>query len=326
MGIHLFLFGLGLVALYFGAEWLVRGAARFARSIGARPLTVGLTIVAFGTSAPEFVVSSVAAARGQTDVALGNVIGSNILNIGLVLGVASLLFPLRVEMRLLAREVPMMIAAAVGLGVLGLDGQIGRLDALIFLAGFGGYLRFVLGAARREPPGIEAEYRQFETAEALEPRGEKVLADLGLVAAGLGGLALGAHALVGAAVALARGLGVSELVIGLTIVALGTALPELATAALAALRHETDIAVGNIVGSNLFNSLAILGTAAALRPLDVAPSLLRFEIPVMIFLSTLLLPLAWTRLRLERWEGALLVAGYAAFHGWLLTRNTGIWP
>ena len=313
----LLLFGVGLAALYFGAEWLVRGAARFARARGVSALAVGLTIVAFGTSSPELVVSTIAAARGQDDVALGNVIGSNILNVGGVLGLAALIRPLRVGMRLLRREAPLLVLVSVAFGWLAWDGWIGRIDALLLLTGFAGYLAFVLGAARREAAGIEAEFDEFEAEEALAPRGERGWVDVALMAAGLATLALGAHALVTGAVGLARAFGVSELVIGLTIIAIGTSLPELATTALAAARREADIAVGNIVGSSLFNLLCILGAASAVRPLRVAPGLLTFEIPVMIAAAVLLLPFAWTRLRLERWEGALLLAGYLAFQGWL---------
>lgn len=316
----LLLFALGLVGLYFGAEWLVRGAARFARARGVSALAVGLTIVAFGTSSPELVVSTVAAARDNADVALGNVVGSNIVNIAGILGLASLLQPLRVQMRLLAREAPVMVATSVALGLLALDSRLDRLEAFALLAAFAAYLWFVLRAARREPAVIVAEYLEFETAEALEPRGEWPLADLGLMAAGLGGLALGAHAVVSGAVGLARALDVSELVIGLTVVSIGTSLPELATTVLAAVRREADIAVGNIVGSNIFNVLCIVGAAAAIRPLDVAPGLLAFEIPVMIGVNVLLVPFAWTRLRLERWEGALLLAGYLLFLALVLAR------
>ncbi len=323
MGIQLLLFALGLCALYLGADGLVRGAARLARAYGVSALAVGLTIVAFGTSAPELVVSGVASVRGQGGVAIGNVIGSNIVNLGLILGIASLIRPLRVEMRLVAREVPLVIATALAMAALGWDGRIGRAEAALLLAGFAAYLAFVLRVARLEPTSIEVEYRQFEAAETLEPRGEPRWWDAGLVVGGLGGLALGAHWLVGAAVQMATALGVSDVVIGLTIVAVGTSLPELATSLVAALRGESDIAAGNILGSNIFNSLGILGVAAGLRPLEVTRSLLQYEIPVMILLSALLLPLAWTRLRVERWEGALLVGGYVAFLGGAWWRAAG---
>lgn len=317
---HLFVFSLGLVALYFGAEWLVRGAARWARTRGVSAVAVGLTIVAFGTSAPELVVSTVAAARAQAGVALGNVIGSNILNVGLILGVASLIRPLRVQMRLVAGEVPLLLAVSVAVPLLALDGGFGRVDAALLLGGFAGYLGFVLRMARRAPALAEAAYLEFEAAESLDPRGETWRRDLLVMTAGLGALALGAHAAVTGAVGVASAFGVSDLVIGLTVVAIGTSLPELATSVTAAIRGEADIAVGNIVGSNLFNLLAILGAAAAVRPLEVPGAFLRFEIPVMIGLSLLLWPIAWTRLRVERWEGGLLLAGFVAFQVWLIVR------
>lgn len=317
---HLLLLAAGLVALYFGAEWLVRGAARWARARGVSAVAVGLTIVAFGTSAPELVVSTLASARGQSGVALGNVIGSNIFNIGGILGLASLLYPLRVQMRLLARETPLMVLASVALPLLALDGRVGRIDGALLLGAFAAFLVYVVRSARRESAEIAAEYAEFESEKALLPRGERPWVDLALMAGGLGGLGIGAHALVTAAVGLARTFGLSELVIGLTIVAVGTSLPELATSAVAAARREVDIAVGNIVGSNIFNLTAILGTAAAVRPLHVPTSVLTFEIPVMIALGLLLVPLAWTRLRLERWEGGLLLAGYVAFQAWGVVR------
>lgn len=317
---HLFAFALGLVALYFGAEWLVRGAARWARARGVSAVAVGLTIVAFGTSAPELVVSTVAAARAQAGVALGNVIGSNILNVGLILGLASVIRPLKVQMRLVAGEVPLLVAVSVVIPLLALDGGFGRVDAALLLGGFAGYLLLVLTLARRAPSFAETAYREFEAAESLEPRAEARRRDLLAIAGGLVALALGAHAAVTGAVGVAAAFGISELVIGLTVVAIGTSLPELATSVTAAARGEADIAVGNVVGSSLFNLLAVLGAASAVRPLEVPGALLHFEVPVMIGLSLLLWPIAWTGLRVERWEGAVLLAGYLGFQISLLVR------
>jgi len=321
MILHVFLFLLGLVALYFGAEWLVRGAARLARRVGVSPLVVGLTIVAFGTSSPELVVSVFAAARGQADVAVGNVVGSNILNIALILGLAAILRPLRAQMRLIVRETPIMIAAGVALAVLGLDGTVSRPDAALLLAGLFAYVAFVLRGARREAVAIKQEFERFESAEALAPDGRGRARDVLLIVVGLTALSIGARLLVDASLVFARTLGVSELVIGVTVVAVGTSLPELATSLLAVWRDEADIAVGNVVGSNIFNILGILGLAGLVSPLAMNPGLFRLELPVMLAVSILLAPLLATGLRIGRIEGALLLAGYALFTGALLARG-----
>lgn len=323
MWTQILFFGLGLVALYFGAEWLVRGAARFARAWGVSAVVVGLTVVAFGTSTPEMVVSTLAAASDRGDVGLGNILGSNVVNLALILGLASLIYPLRVQMRLLAREIPIMVASAMLLGALAVDGRFGRGDGLLLLTGFLAFVGFILHAARREPAAIQAEFTEFEEAEALEPTRAPRTREVALIVGGIVGLVVGANLLVESAVYVARSVGISEVVIGLTIVALGTSLPELATTLVASYRRETDIAFGNVIGSNIFNVLAILGLAAAVRPLRVAPGLLHFEIPVVAILSILLLPLAWTRLRIERWEGALLVSGYIVFTWIVLIRSAG---
>ncbi len=314
----------GLFLLYVGAEGLVRGATRLARSLGVSGLVVGLTVVAFGTSTPELVVSTLSAFRGRADVALGNVVGSNIVNIGLILGLSATVYPLRVELRLVRREIPVVIG--VSLLLLGLlwDGSLGRLDAGLLLAAFGAYLAFVLLTAQNPPTDAEAAYRDFEDAPLpFEPPATRRVPALGLVLIGLAGLVLGAHLLVESSVWFARQLGMPELVIGLTVVAAGTSLPELATSVVAAIRRTPDIAVGNVVGSNIFNILAILGVAGLVRPLEAAPALLRLDGPVMLAAAVLLLPLAWTRFRLERWEGALLLIGYGGYLVALFLTATG---
>ncbi|HUF25441.1 MAG TPA: calcium/sodium antiporter [Gemmatimonadaceae bacterium] len=314
----------GLVALYFGAEWLVRGSARLARSMGISALVVGLTVVAFGTSAPELIVSLIAALREQPGVAIGNVVGSNIANIALILGIAAMIHPMRAEIKLILREMPIMILSGILLAVMALDGQFSRLDGALLVTGLFAYLGLMLRVARREPATSEIAYAGFEDAEAMTPHGESRLWDLTLLLLGLATLAGGAHLLVTSAIAFARALGVSELVIGLTIVAVGTSLPELATSAIAALRREADIALGNIVGSNIFNVLAILGVTALVHPIPVERTMFRFEIPVMLVLSMVLPFFGLTRLRVERWEGALLVASYFAFVGWLIRGAIGV--
>ncbi|CAN5689836.1 calcium/sodium antiporter [soil metagenome] len=314
-------FVIGIVLLYFGAELLVRGSARLARSFGISALVVGLTVVAVGTSAPELVVSLIAVLRGQADLTVGNVVGSNISNIALILGISALIYPIAVRARLLSRGIPLMIVATIAFALLVRDGMLGRAGGLFLFVGLIAYFTYLLRSRGDELPEVEAEYEQHQQERGCCPRDESRLWNTGLAFVGLVLLAAGAHLLVGAATVFALHVGMSELVVGLTVVAIGTSLPELATSVLAAFRKEADIAVGNAVGSNVLNILGVLGPAAVLRPLAVAPAMLRFELPVMIAASVLLLPLAWTRLRLERWEGAVLVAGYAVFVVVLLARS-----
>lgn len=314
------LFCVGAAALYLGAEWLVRGSSRLARSYGVSALVVGLTVVALGTSAPELVVSTTAALRGQGGVAVGNVVGSNILNLALIIGVAALAGPLRVQMRLIFREAPLMVAAALTLPLLAWDGVVSRLDGALLSLAFAGYLAFVVRSARREPSSVKAEFTEFEAAEDRAPERGTRLRDAGIAAAGLATLVVGAQLLVGAAVFFARSAGISEVVVGLTVVAIGTSLPELATSAVAAARGEADIALGNVIGSNIFNSLIILGAASLARPIGMERSLFSYEIPVMVGISIVFPILAYTRRTLGRLEGGFLVVCYVAFTGVLLMR------
>lgn len=313
-------FVLGLLALYLGAEWLVGGAARVARRLGTSPLVVGLTIVAFGSSAPELLVGVVASAQDRSDVVLGNVLGSNILNIALILGVSALARPLHVGMRLMSREAPLMVVVSVAVAGMMLDGHLGRVDAVVLLVGFLAFIAYVLRAAQDEPAEVAAEYVQFESAERGPPRGA-LGRDVALIVLGLLGLLVGAQFLVMSAVFFARLVGVSEVVIGLTVVAVGTSLPELATCVVAAVRRESDIALGNAVGSNLFNLLSILGVSALIRPITVAPGLLTFEVPAMILFALLLVPLAWRGRVLGRVSGSVLLVGYVAFTALLIIRS-----
>lgn len=318
--VQLVLFIVGLAGLYFGAEWLVRGAVRLARMLGVSPLVAGLTIVAFGTSAPELTVSVIAALGNQGDLAVGNVIGSNIANVALILGLAALIQPLRAEMRLLSREVPFMIVTTIGLGVVLFDREVGRVDAAVLLGTFLAYTWYLVRASRQEAAAVAAEYEEFEDVGGLTPRdGSRLMAAL-LALLGLIVLVGGARLLVDSATYFARIAGLSERVIGLTIVAIGTSLPEVATVIVAALRKEADIALGAAVGSNIFNTLVILGVAGLVRPLSATPALLLLDLPVMIVTCILLLPLVRTRMLLARWEGLLLVTGYAAYLAVLLLR------
>ncbi len=313
------LFVAGLVALVAGAELLVRGAARLAYAFGISPLVVGLTVVAFGTSAPEIAVSVGAATRGQVDLAVGNVVGSNIFNVLFILGLSALITPLVVARQLIRQEVPLMIGVSVLLLVFALDGRIGRLEAATLCAGMVGYTVFLVRQSRAEAAVLRAG-----GAETVAPARQCALVlDAVFVLGGLALLVLGAGWLVEAAVSLARWLGVSELVIGLTIVAAGTSLPEVASSIVAAIRGERDIAVGNVIGSNLFNILACLGIAGlvAAEPLAVAPAVRTFDLPVMVAVAFVCLPVFFTGASIERWEGAVLFGYYVAYTAYLILRS-----
>ncbi|MEE8199997.1 MAG: calcium/sodium antiporter [Candidatus Acidoferrales bacterium] len=302
----------GLAALYLGAEWLVRGAARLAASLGVRPLVIGITVVGFATSMPEVVVSTLAAFRGQTDTALGNIIGSSIANPGLILGIAALLSPLRSDLGLLKREGPVMVGVTVLVCGLAWTGVYTRWQGALLLAGLMVFLWFSLRWARREPPAVEAEFERLEARRRLllqEPRARQVrLIVVGLVLLGVGG-----HLLVTSALALARRFGISEMVIAASLVAVGTSLPELATSIVAAARRQTDISVGNIIGSNIFNLLGVLGISALVRPIPVSVSVRNFEMVWLLGFAAATLLVLRTGHRISRFEGAALLTAYAAF-------------
>jgi len=308
------LFIIGLVALIVGAELLVRGASRLAVGFGISPLVVGLTVVAFGTSSPELAVSVGSALSGQADIALGNVIGSNIFNVLFILGVSALIGALVVAQQLVRLDVPLMIGVSFLLLLLGRDGRIGRLDGLLLFAGIVVYTVFAVYQSRKESKLVEAEY-DHEYGQDGRMGLWRILRNIGLVIVGLALLVVGARWLVDGAVSIARALELSELVIGLTIVAVGTSLPEVATSIIASLRGERDIAVGNIVGSNLFNIMAVLGLTAAVAPngVQVPVAALQFDIPFMIAVAVACLPIFFTGYRIARWEGALFVAYYVAY-------------
>jgi len=307
----------GIGVLYFGAEWLVRGAARLAGTLGVSPIVVGLTVVSFGTSAPELVVAVVASVRGNADLAIGNVLGSNLANIGLILGITALIRPLDVAARVVWREVPLMLLVTAALFPLASDHALSRGDGVILLMALAGYLLFVFQSVEGEAPEIMEEYEDFMKAASQRP-GRLNLTDVGLVVGGCAGLVAGGYAIVEGAVAVATYLGVSQVVIGLTVVAVGTSLPELATSVVAALRKEADIAVGNIIGSNIFNVAAILGTASVVRPMHISESVLTRELPAVMVMSVMLLPMLRTRWRIDRWEGAVLLVCYLGLGAWLL--------
>jgi cation:H+ antiporter len=312
------LFVAGLVLLVLGAELLVRGASSLARRFGIPPLVIGLTVVAMGTSAPEVAVSVRGALAGQADIALGNVVGSNIFNALFILGVSALITPLVVSRKLVWLEVPIMIGASLLLWILAYDGVISRMEAGLLFAGLFAYTAFQVWEARRE--GVRAEELQGGD---LRPAGGVPL-NLVLLIGGLALLVLGANWLVDAAVEMARAIGVSELVIGLTIVAAGTSTPEVATSIMAALRGERDIAVGNVVGSNIFNILGVLGIAGLIAPsgIGVAPAARAFDIPVMVAVAVACLPIFLTGHTIARWEGALFFVYYVAYTAYLILAAT----
>jgi cation:H+ antiporter len=318
MGLEQTLFFVGgLVLLTAGAEFLVRGASRLAAIAGISPLVIGLTVVAYGTSSPELAVSVAAAYSGQGDIALGNVIGSNIFNVLFVLGICSLIAPLRVTQQLIWLDVPLMIGASVLLVVVGIDGTISRFDAVILLSGAILYTSFVVKQGRQEGAAVAKEYAdEFGVGSKRSSWPLQLL----LIVFGLVMLVFGARWLVDGAVQIAKLLGISELVIGLTIIAAGTSLPELATSVIASIRGERDIAVGNVIGSCLFNILAVLGLASLVSPggVRVAPAVLTFDIPVMLAAALACAPVFFTGHFIARWEGAVFLLYYFAYTAYLI--------
>ncbi|MDQ3268671.1 MAG: calcium/sodium antiporter [Pseudomonadota bacterium] len=308
----------GLVSLILGAEVLVRGASRLALSLGISPLVVGLTIVAIGTSSPEVAVSVGAAIEGQTDIAIGNVVGSNIFNVLLILGISALIVPLLVDTQIVRQEVPIMIGASLLLLAFGLDGRVGRLEAAVLLALLIAYVAFLVVQSRRQQQAVRAAAAVPEIGD--DGRKPSLVLQLLLIGGGLALLVLGSRWLVDASVALAQAIGVSDLVIGLTIVAAGTSMPEVATSVMAAVRKQRDIAIGNVVGSNIFNILGCLGLAGLVSPtgLPLAPSVLNFDLWVMLAVAFACLPVFLTGRKIARWEGAVFVFYYIAYVAYLI--------
>lgn len=304
----------GLVAVIAGADSVVRGGSRIAERLGIPPLVIGLTIVAFGTSAPEMVVSGGAAIRNEPGLAVGNVMGSTVANVGLIVGVGALIKPISVHRRLLVRESPLLILVLSIVMALSWNDALGRLDGLALLTGFAIYLWFLFRWAAQG----EASLPDVEEEEEAEVPVPAPVRDWILTVLGLGGLLVGGHYVLEGANSIARAAGVPEAVIGATMVAFGTSLPELASTAAAAFRGLGDIAIGNVIGSNVFNLGLVLGTAALLSPLQMTPmQVVRQVIPALIFCVGLI-PLAYTGMRVNRWEGFLLLSGYVGFVWWVL--------
>lgn len=332
----LLLLAAGATALAVGADWMVSGSSRLADDLGVPPVVTGLTVVAFGTSAPELVVSVGAAWRGQPGLAVGNVMGSTVANVGLIVGLSALVAPVAVHRRLVTRESPMIVAILAAVVVLIWDASLSRLEALALVACFLLYAGFLLrwtlrrelGAVVPDDPQQVAPGALFtdpgdgpagaDEVSATESESVNRLAASGRVLVGLGALLLGAGWLVEAASALARGLGVPEAVVGASVVAVGTSLPELASSAAAALRGLGDVAVGNVLGSNVFNLTLVLGSAAAVRPIRVDPETVTTQVIPALAFSLLLIPMAYTGRRVGRLEGGVLLAAYGGFLAWIL--------
>ena len=326
---NLFVFGLmfsGLIFLATGGELLVRGASRLAALAGISPLVIGLTVVSFGTSSPELAVSIQASLAGKSDIAVGNVVGSNIFNILFILGACALVSPLVVAVQLIRREVPFMIAVSLLLIGQAFDGAISWFDGFILFSLLIGYIIWSIYASRQEREEVIAEYaREFgSTKLPAQRKGMVLLLNIGFIVVGLVLLAIGSDWLVEGATSLARAFGVSDVVIGLTIVAAGTSLPEVVASIVATLKRERDIAIGNAIGSNIFNILGILGLSALVTPggLTVAPSVVAFDLPVMIAVAFAALPIFISGLSINRWEGLLFLAYYVAYTAYLILAAT----
>lgn len=318
---QLLLFIAGLLALTLGADVLVRGAARLALSLGLSPLVVGLTIVAFGTSAPEIAVAVDAALAGQSALTIGNVVGSNICNLLLILGIGALITPLSIASQVMRQEVPVMILASALVVALAWNGAIGQAEGALLTALLVAYLVFLVRQSRRASRAEQAHFGDLPT----DTVGSHWNIEMLKIGAGLVGLVIGADWLVEAAVYFARALGVDDLVIGLTVVAVGTSLPEIATSVMAALRGERDMAIGNAVGSNVFNLLGCLGLAGLISPagLPVPAAALDFDLWVMLAVAVACLPVFVVRREIARWEGIAFIAYYIAYVAYLVLDATG---
>lgn len=316
------LFIIGLVLLLIGAELLVRGASRLATTIGMSPLIVGLVVVSFCTTSPELAVSASSALAGEADLALGNVAGSTIFNILFIIGLSAMFAPLVVKLQLIRLDVPIALAAAVVVWLMSLNGGIDRLDGMLLFAGIVAYVIFLTVQARREKdPDALA---QFDTEYAQPARDRRqLIVYLLLIVGGLAMLVIGSNWMVDGAVSLARLFGVDDVLIGLTIIAAGTSLPEIMTAVMATRRGERDIAVGNVVGSSIYNLLAVLGVTAIVAPdgVPVPPYVLRLGLPVMIGVIALCIPMFYLGMNVSRKEGVMLFGFYIGITGFFILRG-----
>jgi cation:H+ antiporter len=296
----------GFIILTFGAEALVRGASAVALRLGIAPLIIGLTIVAFGTSAPELAVSVKSALAGNPGIALGNVVGSNIVNIGLILAITALIRPITVHSQMVKRDIPIMIAASIFVWFLLLDGEVSFIDGALLFSLLIGYLVFSYISSKNNPEELD-----------IDTKPQNPLLSIALIAVGISMLVGGGILFVNGAVDLAKQFGISEVIIGLTIVAIGTSMPELVTSVMAALKGQSDIAIGNVVGSNIFNVLGILGATALIHPVS-AEGFNEIDFIAMVVFAIMVLPFAWSGLRIGRREGGVLLAGYLGYTSYLV--------
>ena len=311
MVLYVFLFFLGLLVLYLGAEGLVQGASSIALQYGIRPVIVGLTVVALGTSMPEFLVNFFALLSGESTLAIGNIIGSNISNVALILGACAMTLPLAVAPGVLKREYPVMLGVMVLFYVCALDGVIGTWDGVLMVLILLGLGAYVFYDARRTTTATILESMEGEV-DSTDPELSTTAKSV-YVLGGMGGLALGAHLMVDNAVAIADLMGIDHVVIGLTVVAIGTSLPELAASMVGTLKQEAGMTVGNVMGSNLLNVLFVVGTLSIVEPIAVDANTLRLHFPVMLGFCALVVPLTWTDHEISRGEGALMVACFAGY-------------
>lgn len=299
-------FIIGLIILYLGGEGLVRGSSRLARAMGINPVLIGLTIVAFGTSAPELVVSIIAAFKGSNDLIMGNILGSNIANIGLILGISALIYPISIKLTLIKVELPFMIFISILLLLLSQNLIIGHFEGAILFILLISMIIYSCYDAFKEPKEIEKEYSELVQVD--RSYNKNIL----YIVFGVIGLSIGAKLLVDSAISIAQSLGVSQALIGITAVAIGTSLPELTTSVIAALKRESGIIIGNIIGSNIFN-IGILGIISVLKPIEMKQHLLQFEFCIMILFSIILLPIMKTGFKIAKTEGLLLLLFYLMF-------------
>ena len=321
-------FVLGLGILYLGADWLIDGASEVAKKFGIRPLIIGLTIVALGTSLPEFLLNLFAVAAKEDGLAIGNIIGSNIANIALILGISAIIVPLSVDGAALKKEYPMMLAVTGLFYLLSLDGTVSRVDGLILVSGLLAFLVFVIKDSSSSGETSSAQVVETQEDPLFTPHSglKKWLHDekmgptmrILLIVAGMAALAIGARLMVQSAITMAEMLQINPVVVGLSIVAIGTSLPELAASLMASAKQESDLSVGNILGSNLLNILFVIGVVALIQPMQVDAETLNFHMPVMIGFSLLLWPLARSHHRLSRPGGIILLTGFLAYMGWLI--------
>lgn len=314
----LILFILGFVLLAGGANLLVEGASSLARLLGISPLIIGLTVVAFGTSAPELAVSIQSSFLDKADLAIGNIVGSNILNILLVLGIGALITPISVHERVVRLEVPIMIGVSVLLFALSLDGQLSRWDGLLLFSGILLYIWFTVKKPNKD------EVSESDTEQESAASVPSIILQILFIIVGLGLLVQGSQWLVDGAIVIAKLFGVSELIIGLTIVSIGTSLPEIATVVIGSLKKEEDLVVGNVVGSNIFNILLVLGATSLIAPngLAVSEAAIGFDMPIMIAVAFACLPIFFTGYKIHRWEGGLFLGFYVAYTTYLFLNAT----